>query len=114
MQDPKQSYGYLSCQLLFLWLMLFCISSNAQTEQRYNRFQYHKFHWRSFHAKGVHVYFPAMDDSLCAFVTRTYPEALAEVKTVMISTLQKEPTIIIYPSTDQLYESNIGSFELKE
>jgi len=90
--------------------MLFAPASNAQTEQRYNRFQYHQFHWRSFHSKACNVYFPAGCDSLCAFIAGKYPVALAWVKKAMISSPKGEPNIIIYPSADQLYESNIGSF----
>ncbi len=104
---PRQLFGVV-------WLSLFGLQATAQTEQRYNRFQYHKFLWRSFHTKTFHVYFPLGNDSLCAFITREYTDATDEVKGSMISSLQKEATIIVCPSPDQLYESNIGSFEPKE
>jgi hypothetical protein len=105
---------YLSRQLLLLCLVLSPLMSRSQTQQRYNRFQYHSFHWRSFHTKSFHIYFPAGCDSLCAFVARAFPDVQEQVKKAMTSSSQKVPSIIIYPSVDQLYESNIGSFEPRE
>jgi hypothetical protein len=91
--------------------MLHSFALKAQTEQRYNRIQYHQFHWRSFHSRTCSVYFTEGSDSLCAFITKAYSDALARVKKTMISSIKGEPCIIICPSTNQLYESNIGSFE---
>ena len=115
MHAKTQLYKHFPCQLFVMtWLLLSGIQAKAQTEQRYNRFQYHKFPWRSFHAKTFHVYFPLGNDSLCAFISKEYSEALERVKKNIGTSLQKDPSIIIYPSADQLYESNIGSFEPKE
>jgi hypothetical protein len=50
-------------------------------------------------------------DSLCSFIARELPVAKEEVKERMIAGMDKAPNIIIYPSVDQFYESNIGSFE---
>lgn len=83
----------------------------AQQEQRYYRIQYHKYKWLAFHTKVFHIYFIAGSDSLASFVTRETPKAIEHVKKEMLSSDIKEPNIIIYPSTDQVYESNIGSYE---
>lgn len=98
--------------LLFPMLLLLAVqTSYAQQEQRYYRFQYDKYHWQVFHTKAFHVYFTAGSDSLASFVARETPKAIGHVKKEMLSSDIKEPNIIIYPSTDQLYESNIGSYE---
>jgi len=83
----------------------------AQQEQRYYRFQYHKYNWQAFHTKAFHIYFTAGADSLASFITRETPQAIEHVKKEMLSSSIKEPNIIIYPSPDQLYETNIGSYE---
>lgn len=85
--------------------------AQAIPERAYNRFQYHKYNWQAFHTSAFHIYFPKGYDSLCAFTAREIPVATELVKKRMTASLQKEPNIIIYPSNDQLYESNIGAFE---
>ncbi|MGN6568141.1 MAG: hypothetical protein ACTHJ0_09320 [Flavipsychrobacter sp.] len=103
----------LIIKLLFFQLLLLLTAPTtfAQQEQRYYRFQYHKYKWLAFHTKAFHVYFTTGSDSLASFVTREAPKAIEHVKKEMLSNDIKEPNIIIYPSTDQVYESNIGSYE---
>lgn len=55
------------------------------------------------------IYYPNGSDSIGAYVAGLLPEAIKEVKKRMLTDLNHPPSIIIYPSTDQLYESNIGS-----
>jgi hypothetical protein len=107
--NPAHTLWAYYCFILFVLGSVFSIQSSAQ-QQRYNRFQYHKYKWRVFHTKA-HVYFPVGYDSLGAFTIRELPTAIKRIKHEMGTTLFKEPNIIIYPSVDQQYESNIGLFE---
>lgn len=98
--------------LLFTILVLgFCDLLHAQPEQRYNRFQYHKFKWQVLPNKAFRIYFPRGYDSSAAFIARELPIAIKRVKYNMGTGLLKAPNVIIYPSPDQRYESNIGLFE---
>ncbi len=97
--------------LLLALLLLSCSIAQAQNKQPYSRFQYHKYKWRTFHTKAYHIYFPTGYDSLASFTARELPDAIKKVKRNMGTTLLKEPNIIIYPSVDQLYGSNIGYSE---
>jgi len=87
------------------------LHSSGQDEPRYNRIQYHKYHWMAYHSKAFHLYFPAGNDSLCAFIVKELPAATAQVKKRMQGADKKEISIIIYPSTDQQYETNIGAYD---
>lgn len=80
-------------------------------EEPYNRFQYHKFKWRSYHTEAFHIYFPYGYDSLCKYVVNELPDAKEVVKHRMATGLLKTPKVIIYPSVNKFYESNIGLFE---
>lgn len=82
--------------------------------EAYNRFQYHKFKWRTFHTEDFHVYFPLGYDSLGKYVAGHLPEVMARVKHRMITRLTGTPNVIIYPSVNQLYESNIGLYGTRE
>jgi hypothetical protein len=84
---------------------------SAQPEQRYNRFQYHKSKWQILPNKAFRIYFPKGHDSAAALVARELPMAIKRVKHNMGTGLLKAPNVIIYPSPDQRYESNIGLFE---
>jgi hypothetical protein len=100
-----------SYTLCVLYILSFSLTAEAQQEQRYYRFQYHKYSWLAFHTKAFHIYFTTGADSLASYITREAPRAIEHVKKEMLSNSIKEPNIIIYPSPDQLYESNIGSYE---
>ncbi|MEC3880226.1 hypothetical protein [Parapedobacter sp. 10938] len=87
-------------------------SCRAQTlQQPYQRLQYHKYQWQTFHTTSFHLYYPKGYDSLCAFIAKNYLSAAALLKKRTGGSLDKTPHIILYPSIDQLYETNIGSFE---
>lgn len=102
--------------------LLFCILvapflnqiASAQQSFTYNRFQYHKYKWQQRLTEDLHVYFPKGCDSLGSYIIHEYPMALSRVKKNMGTSLSATPNIIIYPSTDQLYESNVGGSELKD
>lgn len=111
----KSSKFYQSIIALFIIGISLSFTSLAQSQQqRFNRFQYHKYKWRTFHTKAFSVYFPTGYDSVGSFVVRELPFAMKKVKHDMVTTLLKEPNIIVYPSPDQFYESNIGSFETSQ
>ncbi|MBS1781022.1 MAG: BamA/TamA family outer membrane protein [Bacteroidetes bacterium] len=98
--------------LLSFWLLFAshpCVL--AQQERNYNRFQYHKYQWKASHTPAFHIYFPQGNDSLCAYVAEQLPETIKRVKHNMGTNLLRIPNIVIYPSVDQLYESNIGLYE---
>ncbi|XZF15423.1 hypothetical protein ACTHGU_04735 [Chitinophagaceae bacterium MMS25-I14] len=95
-------------RLLLLMLLLICKIAQAQP-QTYNHIQYHSYQWRAFHTSAFHIYFPQGSDSLCKYVAKEYPEAVKRIKQRMGTSLAEVPAIIIYPSVDQQYETNIGS-----
>lgn len=105
----------MRCSFVALLSFLLFFASHpyvlAQQERSYNRFQYHKFKWETFHTPAFHIYFPQGNDSLCAYVARQLPEAIKRVKYNMGTSLLRIPNIVIYPSVDQFYESNIGLYE---
>lgn len=100
---------------LWLFCVLLLVSAQrlkAQEEPRYNRFQYHKYHWKAYHGSKFNIYFPAdAADSLYRFIVKETPDAIERIKKVTIKDVPKDLNIIIYPSVDQLYETNIGGFE---
>ena len=108
--------SFLFTLTTYLILLLLPLSSGAQSfdKKPYNRFQFHKYKWEVLHTKAFSIYFPIGYDSLCAFTARELPGAMELVKRRMGASLRKEPNVIIYPSVDQLYESNIGGFEIKD
>jgi len=108
---PYRSFTYSLRRVLFIALCVNCFQTNAQQEQRYNRFQYHKYKWKAYHTKTFHVYFPAGNDSLLFFIAGKAPDAIEKIKKRMITGRIKNPNIIIYPSIDRQYETNIGSFD---
>lgn len=101
------------CVRLALCLLLI-FAGYVASAQPYNRIQYHKYHWRRLHTPAFHIYFPLGNDSLCAFVAREYSDAEKHVKQRMGTSLSEVPNIILYPSIDQQYETNIGSEEPKD
>ena len=86
----------------------------GQGKVAYPRFQYHSYHWRTFHTSAFHIYFPVGYDSLCAHIAGRMPGATALIRKRMATSLQQTPNILVYPSADQLYESNAGSSETKD
>jgi len=97
---------------IFLFLAGICCYHHLMAQQaRYNRFQYHKYTWRALHTGMFHIYFPAGYDSLCRFASVQLPDIAAEIRKASGTDLSKIPNIIIYPSADQLYESNIGIYD---
>lgn len=97
--------------LIACMLIMACAAAVAQP---YNRIQYHNFQWRAFHTGAFHIYFPQGNDSLCAFIAREYTTAEKRIKQRMGTSLSAVPNIILYPSIDQQYETNIGSEEQKD
>lgn len=102
--------------LSLLLLELYITEATAQVvpEQQYNRFQYHTFKWRTYHSEDYHVYFPYGYDSLCKYVATELPEAMERIKHRMVTGLLNPPNVIIYPSVNQLYESNIGMYDMED
>ena len=92
------------------------MDSHAQVADRgaYNRFQYHRYKWRTYHLDAMHLYYPHNYDSLGKYVIERLPGIMERVKHRMVTRLVEVPNIIIYPSVDQLYESNIGLYEVKD
>lgn len=113
MRKTNNQYPVSATYLLVVLFLLLSCETIAQSkhEQQYNRFQYHTFKWRTFHTEAYHIYFPVGNDSLCKYIASILPEAMERIKHRMITGLLKIPNVIIYPSQDQLYESNIGLFD---
>jgi len=111
MNSPYTSFIIHLKSVLLAAICLLSIHAKAQEEQRYNRFQYHKYKWKALHTKTFHIYFPAGNDSLGFFIAGKTPIAIEKIKKRMITASLKESNIIIYPSLDQQFETNIGSFE---
>jgi len=83
----------------------------AQQPAQYNRLQYHHYKWNAFHTSAFHIYFPTGYHKLCTPIADEFTGGNKLIHKRMGVALSSAPNIIIYPSTDQLYESNIGSFE---
>jgi len=109
----KNSLSTYRCiTAIFLCLAPLFAHSQAK-EQPYNRFQYHSFKWRTFHTDAYHVYFPYGHDSTAKYIAGELLEAMERVKHRMVTSLLEIPNIIIYPSPNQLYESNIGLYDIE-
>jgi hypothetical protein len=80
----------------------------AQTTAPFNRFQYHDYKWKVLHTPMFQLYFPQGYDSLASFASVQLPDIMTAVKTATMIEVKDMPNILIYPSLDQLYESNIG------
>jgi hypothetical protein len=63
------------------------------------------------HTPLYHIFFPTGYDSLASFASVHLPDIMVEVKRETGVGFKDEPNIVIYPSPDQLYESNIGLYE---
>lgn len=105
------TYTYLTA--IFLCLAPALAYSQVK-EQPYNRFQYHSFKWRTFHSDAYHIYFPFGHDSTAKYIAGELPEAMERVKHRMVTSLLEIPNVIIYPSPDQLYQSNIGLYDFED
>lgn len=75
------------------------------------RMPFHQWRWQVYHTPAVHIYYPIGLDSLCAFTLAHFMQekAIVEKKTGM--TVKGMPSLIIYPSVSQAYESRIGSWD---
>jgi hypothetical protein len=107
--------AYNPSRIFSLFLLItgcICIAGTAtvygQTEAPFNRFQYHNYKWKVLHTPMFQLYFPVGYDSLASFASVQLPDIITEVKTATTVEIKEVPNIIIYPSLDQLYESNIG------
>ena len=106
----RRSYA-LTCCLVLCFCIFYAAIASAQVAEQYNRFQYHKYKWKVLSVSAYRICFPAGYDSLASFASVQLPGITARVKKSMGSTVKEEPNIILYPSADQLYESNIGLYE---
>lgn len=105
----KRTRFFIGCLLLTI---CFCLGGSmdiaAQTAPPYNRFQYHNYKWKVLRTPLFQLYFPGGYDSLASLASVQLPDIIAEVKKVTATDVKNVPNLIIYPSLDQLYESNIG------
>lgn len=95
-----------------LLMLILCLSLATQVQaQPYNRFQYHRYERKVLHTPAFHIYFPAGYDSLASFASVQLPDIIAAVKQRMGTYVRSVPNLVICPSPDQLYESNIGLYD---
>jgi hypothetical protein len=100
---------FIFCLLATNFFCVFNTSkSTAQTAPPYNRFQFHNYKWKALHTPLFQLYFPVGYDSLVSFASVQLPDIISEVKKATTVDVKSNPNLIIYPSLDQLYESNIG------
>ncbi len=111
MSDSRFKYiwRFVTALILLLWGWY---PVQAQQEP-YHRFQYHRFQWRSFQTEIYHLYYPAGNDSLAALIAGEMPGALKDIRKKIGAGIAGTPNVIVYPSVDQLYESNIGMTEME-
>lgn len=100
--------------IAILWMLLTAFSAGAQTMQAYQRFQYRQDKWMVYRTQHFHVYYPLGYDSLCALVVKAFPAAQAKVSKRLGASAKTTPSIIVFPSLDRVYQSNIGAFDLEE
>lgn len=104
-------------KLLFITINLLlacCMGKNAlaQQEATYQRVQYQKLHWRAYHAKQFSIYFPAdAADSLYRLVAVEMPQAMERIRKATLKEVPANINVVIYPSVNKAYESNIGMYE---
>jgi hypothetical protein len=110
MSISRKVYALICCLILGCCIF-YAVETPAQTAEQYNRFQYHKYKWKVLSVSAYRICFPAGYDSLASFASVHLPGISDAVKKSMGSTVKEEPNIILYPSADQLYESNIGLYE---
>lgn len=60
------------------------------------------------HTDAFHLYYPAGYDSLASFASVQLPDIIPEVKAATGTAVNSVPSLLIYPSVDHLYESNVG------
>jgi hypothetical protein len=110
----KRKMRFRWINVSFLCIALLCFSAaQAQQQAPYNRFQYHKYTWKVLPVEAYRLYYPRGYDSLASFASVHLPDIMAEVKKCMGVSLKSVPNLVIYPASDQLYESNIGLYENK-
>lgn len=105
--SPFRFFAFLFCYFLTIGSP----SVSAQEVHAFNRFQYHHYSWNALHTEAFHIFFPKGYDSLASFASVQLPDIMAEVKRDMGTDIKSTPNLVIYPSPDQLYESNIGLYE---
>ncbi len=97
---------------LIVLLFLFWGNGAILAQQvRYNRTQYKNYKWQVLPTKEAIIYFPEQHDSLAVFAARQIEFLKKEVSILMGKTSSKVPNIIIYPSVNRMYESNVGMYE---
>ncbi|WP_118953177.1 BamA/TamA family outer membrane protein [Taibaiella helva] len=99
---------------LLIGVLLLPLVLGAQQPAVYNRFQYHHYSWKTLHTPASHLYFPKGYDSLASFASVQLPDIMTTVKQEMGVPVKGIPNLVIYPSTDQLYESNIGLYSQQQ
>lgn len=104
------SYPFFVC-LFCASLSIGLQSASAQDVHAFNRFQYHSYSWKTLYTEAFHIFFPKGYDSLASFASVQLPDIMIEVKKEMGTDIKSTPNLVIYPSPDQLYESNIGLYE---
>jgi hypothetical protein len=94
---------------LLLFCALFPFGAEAQYKDPLHRVQYRKFKWERLSTVAFHLYFPKGYDSLASFASVHLPDISTKIKADLGLHLAEAPSVIIYPSLWQAYESNIGS-----
>ncbi len=94
--------------LLFLFHDLFSGDSIARMPPL-NRMQYHIHRWQILTTPAFHIVFPRGYDSLASLASVQLPGIMEEIKEATGMLPEGVPHFIIYPSIDQLYQTNIGA-----
>lgn len=109
MPYTRSHHIYTTIVLLCSFFMSTLALGQQNEELQFNRFQYHHYKWNTFHTDAYHIYYPLGFDSLASRLANDIPGAIALIEHRMSAKLFDVPNVILYPSPDQLYESNIGS-----
>lgn len=98
--------------LALILLLAHSFSLCGQDLPRFQRFQYRNQHWMAFFGKQFNLYFPQKtSDSLYRYVIKEGQRIALRTRQRMARDVPKDLNIILYPSVDQFYESNIGRLE---
>jgi hypothetical protein len=89
-------------------LLLLCKPVQSQNNIRYNTLQYQNYKWKLLKTDYYNIYFPVNYDSLASFASLHLPDIINTVKKDWSLSLKEAPDLLVYPSVQSLYQSNVG------
>jgi hypothetical protein len=92
-----------------IFLLHLCLCLLAPASGAPYRIQYRSFKWNVIEQKSHKIFYVRGCDTLAQLLDRAIPASIARLNKRTFSSLPGKLSIILYPSPDQLYESNAGT-----